>query len=144
MNTKGEANISKLATVVIISLAMLSVLGLIVASMNNQYSQNNTIPINDNNYTQEFVNYLESSTTEISDGTADTQTDAGITLSSSWGITKSIMTTVSSVLTGGFIEEVVNTLNLGEAGQVYAVYLRILFILTIIFAILYILFKVKP
>lgn len=138
----GQGSLSGWAEGILLSIALITAFGLIVASFNNNYGASNEVPISDNNATQQFVNYIESSSSEIQGGEADTQSDAGITLSSSWGITKSVFNTIGSVITGGWIEDIFYMLNLGEAGQVYAFYLRILFVLSLIFAILYILFKV--
>jgi PPE-repeat protein len=138
----GSGSLSGWSEGILLSFAIILIFGLVVASFNYHYSQDYEVPIGDNNATQQFVNYIESSSSEIQGGEADTQSDAGITLKSSWGITKSIFNTIGSVLTGGFIEDIFNLMNLGEAGQIYAFYLRILFILSLVFAILYILFKV--
>jgi len=129
---------------ILLSIAFVVIFGVIVVSMNNSYNQNNTVPIGDNNATQQFVNYIDSASSEIRGGEADTQSDAGITLRSSWGITKSVFGVVGSVLSGGWIETAFSLTQLGDAGQIYAKYLRIIYVISLIFAILYILFKVTP
>lgn len=138
----GQGSFSAWTEGILLSIAVVIIFGIIVAGFNNMYDKEYTVPIGDNNATRDFVDYIDSGTSEIQGGEADTQSDAGITLKSSWGITKQIYSIVGSFLSGGWIENVFNLMNLGESGQVYAKYLRILYVLSLIFAILYILFKV--
>jgi len=138
----GEGSLSGWTEGILFSLAFVIIFGLVVTNFNGLYNQNNQIGLGTNTTADSLINYQDTAGDKILGGEADFESTAGITLSSSWGITKEVFNIVGSFLTGGWIEQVFEMINLGEPGQVWAKYLRILWVLSLIFAILYILFKV--
>ncbi len=138
----GEGSLSGWTEGILLSLAFVLVLGLVVTNFNGLYNQDNQIGLGTNTTADALINYQNTAGDKILGGEADFESGAGITLSSSWGITKEVLNIVGSFLTGGWIEQVFEMTNLGEPGQIWAKYLRVLWVLSLIFAILYILFKV--
>lgn len=138
----GQGSFSGWTEAILFSVAFLTVLGIVVAGFNGMYGGSNVVPLTDPNVSSSFSNYIDTSTGQIEGGEADTQADAGITLSSSWGITKNVWKLVVTFLTGGWIEDTVGMLSLGASGSTLAFTLRLLYIMSMIFAVLYILFKV--
>lgn len=138
----GEGSLSGWTEGILLSIAFVIVLGIAVTNFNGIYDQNNQIGLGTNQTANNFINYQDQAGDKILGGEADFNSASGITLKSSWGITKEVFNIVGSFLTGGWIEQVFEMMNLGEAGQVWAQYLRVLWFLSLVFAILYILFKV--
>ena len=138
----GAGSLSGWAEGILFSLAFVLILGLVVVNFNGLYDQDNQIGLGTNTTADAFTNYQDTAGDQILGGEADFDSASGITLKSSWGVTKEVFNIVASFLTGGWIEQVFEMMNLGEAGQIWAKYLRIIWILSLIFAILYILFKV--
>lgn len=129
---------------ILLSIVVVLVLGIIVTNMNGLYNQNKQIGLGTNTTAKAFIDYQDTASGQISGGTADFNSVNGITLSSSWGMLKQAFNVVAGVITGGWIEQVFAYTSLGESGQVLASYLRVIWFLTLIFSIVYILFKVKP
>ena len=138
----GAGSLSGWIEAILLSLTFVLILGLIVTNFNGLYNKNNQIGLGTNSTSSAFVRYQDTAGDQILGGEVDFNSASGITLASSWGITKEVFNIVGTFLTGGWIENVFEMINLGEAGQIWAKYLRILWILSLIFAILYILFKV--
>lgn len=138
----GEGSLSGWMEGILLSLAFVLVLGLVVTNFNGLYDKDNQIGLGTNSTANALIGYQDTAGGLITGGEADFDSGSGITLRSSWGITKEAFSIVGSFLTGGWIEQVVYMINLGEAGQIWAKYLRVLWVLSLIFAILYILFKV--
>lgn len=142
INKKGS--ISGWTEGILLSIALVLVLGVIVTNMNGLYGQNKEIGLGTNTTANSFINYQDTASGQIVGGTASFDSVNGITLSSSWGILKEAFSVVAGVITGGWIEQIFAYTSLGESGQIIASYLRVLWFLALVFAILYILFKVKP
>jgi len=138
----GEGSLSGWTEGILLSIAFVLILGLVITNFNGIYEENNQLGLGTNTTAESFINYQDTAGGLITGGEADFDSASGITLKSSWGITKEVFRIVSSFLTGGYIEDVFEMMNLGEAGQTYAKYIRVLWVLSLIFAILYILFKV--
>ena len=137
------ATISGWTEGIILSLVFLTVLSLIVVAMNYDYGKNNVLPFNDNSGSEAlFIKYQDTAATQITGGEAVLDAQQGITLKSSWGLTKDVTSVVWSFISGGWIEQVIDAWGLGEAGSALAKGLRILYFLSLVFAILYGLFKV--
>ena len=129
---------------IILSLVFLVVLTVVVGSFNLMYNQNNVLPFSDgSNAEQLFVNYQDTAQKQTSGGDVAFDASQGITLKSSWGLANDIKTIVWNFLTGGWIEQIVGAWNLGESGTALAKGLRILYFLSLVFAILFALFKVS-
>lgn len=138
----GEGSLSGWSEGILLSLAFVIVLGLIVTNFNGLYEKDHQIGLGTNTTANQFVDYQGTASEQIRGGEADFDSLSGITLKSSWGITKEVFNIVGSFITGGWIEQIFEYSNAGEAGQTLAKYFRVLWFLSLIFAILYILFKV--
>jgi len=128
---------------IILSLVFLSVLTLVVVNFNMLYHQDNVLPFADNSGSQGlFINYQDTAQQNIQGGEVAFDANQGITLKSSWGLAKDAVSITWGFLSGGWIEQTVNAWGLGESGTVLAKGLRILYFLSLVFALLYALFKV--
>lgn len=139
----GEGGLSNWSEGILLSLAFVLVLGIVVTNFNGMYGENKQIGLGTNNTATKFIDYQKSASDKIEGGEADFDSLSGITLKSSWGITKEVFSITGSFITGGWIEQIFAYIHLEESGQVLAVYLRVIWFLSLIFAILYILFKVN-
>ena len=129
---------------IILSLVFLSVLTIVIVNMNVSYGKNYNLPFTDNSGSEPlFVNYQDTAQTQIKGGEVEFDAQQGITLKSSWGLAKDAVSIVWGFLSGGWIEQTVNAWGLGESGTVLAKGLRILYFLSLVFALLYALFKVS-
>jgi len=139
----GEGVISGWTEGILLSIAFVLILGMVVTNFNGIYDKDLQIGLGTNTTANAFIDYQDTAGSQITGGEVDFDSASGITLKSSWGIVKNAFSMVSNFLTGGWIEDIFTMTNLGEAGQIYAEYLRILWVLSLILAVLYILFKVK-
>ena len=138
----AEGSLSGWTEGILLSIAFVLIFGIVATNFNGIYNKDYQVGLGTNTTANAFKNYQDTAGDKISGGEADFNTASGITLTESWGMTKEVFNVVGDFLTGGWLEDVVYMMNLGEAGQIWAKYLRILWILSLIFAILYILFKV--
>ncbi len=124
------------------SILFVAVLSVIIGGFNVMYDEDNVVPFADNSgATTAFIESQENANTQIQGGEAAFDAREGITLKSSWAITKDLMYVTWAFITGGWIEDTVGAVGLGESGTLLALYLRILYVGSLIFAILYVLFK---
>jgi len=138
----SEGSLSGWSEGILLVIAVIGVLAIIFTGFNGMYSKDHQLGFGTNTTADSFIEYTDNANNLIEGGEADFDSNAGITLRSSWSITKQVFSIVRDFITGGFIEDLFNAMNAGEAGQTFAVYLRIIWFLSLIFAILYILFKV--
>jgi hypothetical protein len=128
---------------IILSLVFVAVLTLVVGNFNLMYNKSYTLPFADNSGSEQlFINYQDTAQSQIKGGEAQFDAQQGITLKSSWGLAKDAVTITWNFLSGGWIEQTVAAWNLGEAGTALARGLRIIYFLSLVFALLYALFKV--
>ena len=127
---------------ILFALLFIGVLGIVVASFNVMYGKNYSVGLNNSGDEQPFIEYQETASQQIEGGEVEFDAEQGITLKSSYGIFTDVIKILWTFLTGGFIENVISYLNLGEAGTALALTLRVLYFLSLVFALLYILFKV--
>lgn len=128
---------------IILSLVFVTILTLVVANFNLLYNQNHALPFRDNSGSQQlFINYQDTAQQNIQGGEVAFDAQQGITLKSSWGLAKDAVGITWGFLSGGWIEQTVNSWGLGESGTVLAIGLRILYFLSLVFALLFALFKV--
>ena len=127
---------------ILFSLLFVTVLGFIIINFNTMYSKNENMGLTDNSTENLFLEYTSSSQnlTQGSDVAFDSST--GITLKSSYGMTRDAINIVWSFISGGWIEKIINLWNIGESGVALARTLRIIYFLSLVFALLYALFKV--
>jgi hypothetical protein len=138
------SSVSEWTTGILFTILFVGVLALVVANMNLLYDENMDIGITDNSGTEElFVQYQDTAEQQLKGGEVEFDAEQGVSVKSSWGLLLDSSTIAWGFLTGGFIENAVAKMNLGEAGTALGRTLRIVFFLSLVFAILYALFKVK-
>lgn len=129
---------------IILSLVFVAVLTLVVGNFNLMYEKNYATPFSDNSGAEQlFINYQDTAQNQIQGGEVQFDAQQGITLKSSWGLAKDAVTITWNFISGGWIEQTVSAWNLGEAGTALAKGLRIIYFLSLVFALLYALFKVN-
>lgn len=127
----------------ILSLLFISLLTIAIGSMNLAYDKNIDVGLNDDSGTeQKFIEYMDTSQTEVQGGEAAFDAQQGITVKSSWGLAKDASSIIWSFFSGGFIEKLATAWHLGVAGTIFAKVFRMLYVLAMIYAMLYVLFKV--
>ena len=136
-------NISGWTEGIILTLVFVTVLGIILTSFNILYGEQHSLGLTDNTTEQLFINYQDTAEEQIKGGDVEFDATSGITLKSSYGLAKDAIGIVWSFLTGGFIENIFEMLNAGEAAMALARGLRILYFLSLVFALLFALFKIK-
>lgn len=126
---------------ILLILAVIGVLGVIIVNMNGLYNQDHQIGLGLNTTASDFIDLQDNAVDNVRGGDVDTSdSDSGISLSSSWGITKNVFNVLVSFVTGSFIQDIAVMTQSGEAGLTLAFYLRIIFVLTLVFGILYLIF----
>ncbi len=115
---------------------------IIVGGFNSLYEKNNDIGLMPNNTYEEFTSLIGSSTEEIEG--SEVEFDQGLNVFSSWGIIKAVAVVIWNFLSGNMLVNLIgNFVVLGESGRWLALVLRVLFMISVIYIILKILFKVK-
>lgn len=129
---------------ILLMLAFLTVFGIVVAGFNTQYGKNYNVGLTDeSNAEQLFIEYQDTAEQQIKGGDVEFDADQGITLKSSYGITKDAINIVWTFISGGFIEQLAELWGVGQAGMVLAKAIRIIYFLSLVSALLYALFKIK-
>lgn len=137
-------NVSGWTEGILLTLAFLAVLSVVVGSFNLMYDKNYDLGLSDNSGAEQlFIQYQSTAEQQIKGGEVEFDATQGITLKSSYGMTKDAINIVWSFISGGFIERIVSTWNLGESGSILARSIRIIYFLSLVFALLYALFKIK-
>lgn len=136
-------NISGWTEGILLTLSFLAVLGVVIAAMNIQYNKNYDLGLTDNSGAEQlFITYQDNAQNQIEGGEVEFDATQGITLKSSYGITKDVIRIIWSFVSGGFIEQLANTWGVGESGMILAKTIRIIYFLSVVFALLYALFKI--
>jgi len=130
---------------ILISLLFVSVLTATIVELNVQYGKSYIVPFSDKSGAENlFIEYQDTAETQISGGEVAFDSSQGITLKSSWGLIKDVTSVIWNFITGGWISDIISYLNLGIVGTALALFMRVLFFISVIFSIVYILFKVVP
>lgn len=135
-------NVSGWTEGILLSLAFITILGIVVAGFNQKYDQNYTVPIGDNTTQQLFIDYQDTASQQVKGGEVAFDAQQGISLKNSYGLATDAISIAWSFLSGGFIENAISLWNTGASGQALATALRIIWFLSLVFALLYALFKV--
>ena len=136
------ASVSGWTEAILLSLAFVAVFGIVVAGLNLQYGKHHALGITDDTTEALFIEYQDTAQSQIQGGDVEFDAQQGISLKESYGLTKDLINIVWSFLSGGFIESIVSLLNLGASGVALAKAFRILWFISLVFALLYALFKV--
>jgi len=128
---------------ILLTLAFIAVLGVIIASFNGMYNKDHSLGLSDNTTENLFIEYQDTASQNIKGGEVEFDAQQGISLKNSYGLAKDAISIIWSFLTGGFIETAVGYTNTGTAGSILAKSLRIIWFLSLVFALLYALFKIK-
>lgn len=136
------ATISGWSEGILLSLAFVAILGLVIAGFNLMYNQNNSLGLSDNTTEQYFIEYQQTAQEQIEGGEVQFDAQQGITLKSSYGITIDAIKITWGFINGGWIEKLATMWNIGEAGMLFARAMRIIWFLSLVFGLLYALFKV--
>lgn len=135
-------NISGWTEGILLTLVFIAVLGIVVADFNHMYNKSNSVGFSDNKTENLFIEYQNTAEQQIGGGEVEFDAQNGISLKSSYGLAKDGISTVWSFLSGGFIEEAVSSWNVGAAGTIFAKAIRIIWFLSLVYALLYALFKI--
>jgi len=135
-------NVSSWTEGIILSLVFVSVLTLIIVGMNVQYGENYSLGLTDNTTEQLFIDYQDTADQQIQGGEVEFDAISGITLKNSYGLVTDAISIVWAFITGGWINQIANMWGLGAAGMALARGLQVLYFLSLVFALLYALFKV--
>lgn len=127
---------------ILLSLAFVAILTLVIGGFNLMYNKNLDLGLSDNTTEQYFVEYQTTAQNQIEGGEVQFDAQQGITLKSSYGMAVDAIKIAWSFISGGWIEKVATMWNVGEAGMIIARALRIIFFLSLVFGLLFALFKV--
>jgi|TARA_R100001530_G_scaffold32676_1_gene25668 hypothetical protein len=125
-----------------LSLVFVTILTLVIAAFNVQYGEDYSLGLTDNKTEQLFINYQDTADSQIHGGDVEFDAQTGITLKNSYGLVTDAISIVWTFLSGGWIEQLASMWGLGASGMILARGLRILYFLSLVFALLYALFKV--
>lgn len=125
-----------------ISLSMLFVLilSMLIGEFNLMYGENHNVGLSTNSTDLALKNYEGTLESQINEGEVDFDAETGITLKSSWGIVNNAVNMIWTFITGGWIYDITDMMNMPIA--VARTFITLYF-LSIGFVVLAILFKVK-
>lgn len=137
------ASLSGWAEALVFSLLFLGLLGIVTTAFNVMYDENHEIPFTEQSEAQtRLLSYMSTSQEQIEGGEVEFDARTGITLKSSWGLATGMTSIIWGFITGGWLENIISAWNLGETGTILAFWLRMIYFISLVFASLYILFKV--
>jgi hypothetical protein len=135
-------NISGWTEAALFSALVVAVLTIAIVNFNGLYNKSYSIGLSANNTEQPFIDYQKTAETQIQGGNVEFDATSGITLKSSYGLAKDAIKISWNFISGGWIEDIVGFMGVGEAGTALARTLRIIYFLSLVSALLYALFKV--
>lgn len=144
MNKSG-ASLTSWSEVGVGVILIIACLTIVVVSMNHSYNQNydGTFGIATNGTLQEFTGYQGAIQTGMS-GEATTNANNGVNVATSWGVINAGINMALNMVTGNWIRNAVGLLHLGSVGVWLGTGLQLLFIFSMGFILIKILFKVSP
>lgn len=143
LNKKGSS-LTGWAETILFSLGFLAVFGIVIAAFNGLYGKTNVVPLVDTATESAFTDYISNSTNSIDEGEVLFTQQDGIALKTSYSIIKGILNIVWNFISGGWIEQLASLLQLGEAALILARILRIIYFISVILILIYVIFKVVP
>ena len=145
MNKRG-ASLSGWTEGAIGVMLLLLCVSIIVVGMNITYGRHEdpTFGMSSNATRASFEAYQGQLQTGLSGDSSTNALTGGINLLSSWGVAKSGFNLVSDFVTGVWVQNSVGLLQLGEAGIWLGWALRLVFVFSLIFILVRLIFKVNP
>lgn len=137
-------SMSSMTEGILLSMLFIVLLGVVLASLNVTYDKDFSVGLETDSLT-EFSKMIETGQGQVSEGeVVESSSDSGLSLKTSWALAKGIFETLWEFISGQWIINLVqNVLKLpGVAGITTALVLRLLFLSTLIWAILKLFFKV--
>jgi hypothetical protein len=134
-------NVSGWTEGILLIVGFVVVLSLVVGGFNGLYGKSYSVPLIDDT-TQDFIDYQTSAKDQLQEGDVDVGTANGITLKSSYDILMQGVNAVWTFLSGGWIPNIAVMLNADTPGVTLAHFLQIIWILSLISGILYVLWRV--
>lgn len=130
---------------IVFTLAFLGVLGLIIADFNSLYpNEEQNLNLSSRVSLENFVNYNQNASNKAKNGDVALNAVNGITLKSSYDIMIGFVNLIWDFLSGGWIFQLVETMQLGTSGLILSTALWILYFISLIWGIFYVIFKVMP
>lgn len=124
---------------------VVAAIGVIIFSMNVEYGQSYDPTFNiSTDATQQLLQDYQGTLETGIDGEAQSSAQGGINVVTSWSIIKAGLSMVWSFVTGGFVDNTIGLLPLGNLHTPVSLAFRLLFIFSIGFILIKILFKIKP
>lgn len=144
MNKRG-ASLSGWSEAAIGILLILSCITIIIVSMNIKYGKTEDpfFGMSSNSTKSQLDNYQTKLST-ATEGDPSTSALSTVNVASSWGIVMAGVNIMFDFITGQWVQNAIRLLPLGDAGEPLGWALRLLFIFSIGYIIIKILFKVKP
>jgi hypothetical protein len=124
-----------------LSFAFVVVLASILGVMNSDYDKSYSLPLNTSQST-DFIDFMDNSKEQVNSGEVVYDSSSGMTFKQAWGVLRGFTSLVWGFISGGWIENLGVMLDLGEGGMILMFYLRMLFFVGVVFAILYSTLKV--
>jgi len=142
INKKGYSMSGWLEGVIFI-LLFITIFTVFIGDFNVLYNKNNQISLTGVNATKSsLINLQQTGSESIKGGEAELRdTSSGLGLKSTWSILKSMFGILLSLLTGGFIEDLIGYMHIDLS---IALFFRILYVLSLIAGMIYILVGRKP
>lgn len=128
---------------IVLMVLFVVLLGAVVSHFNNIYDTNHTIGL-DTSSLDDFTSQVQTANEQISGGEA-TQVNDGLSLTTSWALAKGFFGVAWNFINGSWIPQIIiGMLHFtGTAGVIIATVLRMLFLITLIWAVIKLFFKVK-
>ena len=136
-------NMSGLTEGIIVSLIFVVLFTAVIANLNTTYDEDYNVGLS-TDALDDFNSYAGNAHEQT--GGEVESTNQGLTLVSSWKMAKGLYSTLWSFFNGSWINTIIiDMLKIGgSAGYILALTLRTLFLLTLLFAIIKLFFKIKP
>lgn len=128
--------IEGIALIVLFSILITGVVG----NFNYLYGKSNDVGLGMNSTKNSLIDMQDTSQEKVTEGDTSFNSMWGLNLFSSWALIKQIAGVVWSFITGGFVENIATNM-MGLPAEVGLIF-RILYFMSIILFILYILFKI--
>lgn len=153
MNKKGYS-LSSWAEAMIACVLIVAMVGIIMNYYNERFSKTYDLGFNTpqmNSTMNRLLNYANDSQDQLSGGEVNFNSASGLTLLTSWGLITTFFSILWDFLMGSWINTIivgnasgVGGLGLGPAGFLLAGALQLLYILSLVWIALYLLFRVQP